>query len=168
MMTPKSLLRHKLAVSPVADMAEGTHFLPVIGEVDPIAEPEAVTRVVICSGKVYYDLLAERREQKADTVALLRLEQIYPFSDYELGEALKPYVNARVIWCQEEPENMGSWSFVDRRIEAVLGAIGHKSARPIYVGRRAAASPATGLARTHASEQATLVRQALDLDGASA
>ncbi|WP_428376543.1 2-oxoglutarate dehydrogenase E1 component [Lichenicoccus sp.] len=167
MMTPKSLLRHKLAVSALADMAEGTHFLPVIGEIDQIAPPETVTRVVICSGKVYYDLLAERREQQADTVAILRLEQIYPFSDYELGGALAPYANAKVIWCQEEPENMGSWSFVDRRIEAVLGAVGHNATRPVYVGRRPAASPATGLARTHATEQATLVRQALGLDGAS-
>ena len=164
MMTPKSLLRHKLAVSAVSDMAAGTHFLPVIREIDEIAPPEQVKRVVICSGKVYYDLLAERREQKASEVAILRLEQIYPFSDKELGQLLAPYVNAKIIWCQEEPENMGSWTFVDRRIEQVLATIGHKAGRPIYVGRRAAASPATGLARTHASEQAALVQEALGLD----
>ncbi len=164
-MTPKSLLRHKLAVSAVAEMAAGTHFLPVIREIDEIAPPEAVKRVVICSGKVYYDLLAERRDQKAGDVAILRLEQIYPFSDDELGQALAPYANAKIIWCQEEPENMGAWSFVDRRIEEVLATIGHKAGRPIYVGRKGAASPATGLARTHASEQAALVRAALGLDG---
>jgi 2-oxoglutarate dehydrogenase E1 component len=164
LMTPKSLLRHKLAVSAVSDMQAGTHFLPVIGEVDEIEPAESVRRVVICSGKVYYDLLAERREQKATDVAILRLEQIYPFSDEELGAALAPYVNAKVIWCQEEPENMGSWSFVDRRIERVLTALGNKASRPIYAGRTAAASPATGLARTHATEQAALVREALGLD----
>ena len=161
LMTPKSLLRHKLAVSAVSDMQAGTHFLPVIREIDEIAPPAEVKRVVICSGKVYYDLLADRREQKLRDVAILRLEQIYPFSDEELGQALAPYANAKIIWCQEEPENMGSWSFVDRRIERVLSAIGHGAGRPIYAGRVAAASPATGLARTHASEQAALVREAL-------
>ena len=164
MMTPKSLLRHKLAVSAVSEMQAGTHFLPIIGEIDEIAPPEAVRRVVLCSGKVYYDLLAERREQKLSDVAILRLEQIYPFSEEELGQALAPYAEAKIIWCQEEPENMGSWSFVDRRIERVLTAIGHKAARPVYAGRAAAASPATGLARTHAAEQAALVRAALGLD----
>ncbi len=167
-MTPKSLLRHKLAVSAVAEMQAGTYFQPVLRETDAIAAAAAVNRVVICSGKVYYDLLAERREQKLDDVAILRLEQIYPFSDEELGEAIAPYVNARVIWCQEEPENMGAWSFVDRRIEQVLRRIGHGAGRPVYVGRVAAASPATGLARTHASEQAALVREALGIDVAPA
>ena len=168
MMTPKSLLRHKLAVSSVVDMQPGTSFKPVIGETDRLAPAAEIRRIVLCSGKVYYDLLAERREQKLDDVALLRLEQIYPFSDTELAEALAPYARAAVIWCQEEPENMGAWSFVDRRIEQVLRRIGHPAGRPIYVGRVAAASPATGLARTHASEQAALVREALGIDAVAA
>ena len=162
-MTPKSLLRHKLAVSPLAEMGENTRFQPVIGEVDPIADPAVVRRVVLCSGKVYYDLLAERRERAVADVAILRLEQVYPFPDEELVAALSLYPDAEIVWCQEEPENAGAWSFVDRRIEAVLTRTGAKASRPVYVGRAAAASPATGLARTHATQQAALVRDALGI-----
>ncbi|NPD69282.1 2-oxoglutarate dehydrogenase E1 component [Lichenicola cladoniae] len=160
-MTPKSLLRHKLAVSPLSDMEAGTWFKPVIEETDAIGPAAKVKRVVLCSGKVYYDLLAERRERQLQDVAILRLEQIYPFPDEELGRALAPYKNAEIIWCQEEPENAGGWTFVDRRIEAVLKRLGLKVNRPAYAGRIAAASPATGLARTHGTQQATLVRDAL-------
>ena len=160
-MTPKSLLRHKLAVSPLAEMEQGTSFLPVIDETDPIGPAAKVRRVVLCSGKVDYDLLAERRERALQDVAILRLEQIYPFPADELARALSPYKNAEIVWCQEEPENAGSWSFVDRRIEKVLDQVGLKAKRPTYAGRIEAASPATGLARTHATEQAALVRQAL-------
>jgi len=163
--TPKSLLRHKLAVSKLAEMATGSTFRFVIPEIDPIAPAEDVRRVVICSGKVYYDLLAQRRERSINDVAILRLEQIYPFPERNLGRVLAAYPNATsVVWCQEEPENMGAWSFVDRRIEKVLRGIeGHKVRRPVYVGRAEAASPATGLARTHAAEQSALVGNALGL-----
>jgi len=123
-----------------------------------------VKRVVLCSGKVYYDLLAQRREQGIGNVALVRLEQLYPFPKLSLPKTLAPYRNAEVVWCQEEPENMGAWRFADRRIEEVLGALGGAATRPRYVGRRAAASPATGLAKTHAAEQAALVTAALTLD----
>jgi 2-oxoglutarate dehydrogenase E1 component len=163
-MTPKSLLRHKLAVSPLADMAEGSTFKFVIPETDQIVAPEQVKRVVISTGKVYYDLVQERREKGANDVALLRLEQIYPFPEKKLAAALAPYKNAEVIWCQEEPMNNGAWTFVDRRIEAVLTGLGNKATRPVYVGRDDAASPATGLAKVHAQQQAKLVREALGLD----
>ncbi len=163
LMTPKSLLRHKLAVSPLGDMASGSRFRSVIGEIDPLVEGAHVRRVVLCSGKVYYDLLAERRQQAVDDIAIVRLEQIYPFPDKTLAFTLKPYANAEIVWCQEEPENMGAWSFVDRRLERVLGALRHRAGRPEYVGRRAAASPATGLAKVHAAEQAKLVATALKL-----
>ena len=162
-MTPKSLLRHKMAVSSLSDMDENSHFQFVIPETDRIAEPGQVKRVVVSSGKVYYDLLAERRQQGVNDVALIRLEQIYPFPPQKLANALKPYKDADVIWCQEEPMNNGAWSFVDRRIEAVLTGLGGKAQRPAYVGREAAASPATGLAKVHAQQQAALVRQALGL-----
>ncbi|MGI4795101.1 MAG: 2-oxoglutarate dehydrogenase E1 component, partial [Janthinobacterium lividum] len=162
-MTPKSLLRHKLAVSPVADMAEGTAFKLVIDETDAIAPAEKVRRVVMCSGKVYYDLLQARRDAQLDDVAIVRLEQVYPFPEITLPKVLAPYKNADVIWCQEEPANMGSWTFVDRRIEKVLKALGGKATRPIYAGRDDAASPATGLAKVHAQQQAALVRDALGL-----
>ncbi|MEA2727034.1 MAG: 2-oxoglutarate dehydrogenase component, partial [Acetobacteraceae bacterium] len=111
---PKSLLRHKLAVSPLEDFAEGTRFKYVIPEIDEIAAPEDVRRVAICSGKVYYDLLAERRAKEIKDIAIIRLEQIYPFPETSLRRALAPYVNADLVWCQEEPENMGAWNFVDR------------------------------------------------------
>ncbi len=159
--TPKSLLRHRLAVSPLADFAEESTFRFVIPEIDAIAPPEKVKRVTICSGKVYYDLLQSRREKGIDDVAIVRLEQFYPFPINSLTAALAPYRNAEVVWCQEEPENMGGWSFVDRRIENVLKDMDIAAKRPRYIGRDAAASPATGLARTHNAQQAALVAAAL-------
>jgi 2-oxoglutarate dehydrogenase E1 component len=162
-MTPKSLLRHKLAVSKLAEFTGESHFRHVIPEIDPIAAPGDVKRVVLCTGKVYYDLLAQRREKAIGDVAIVRLEQIYPFPLKTLGAVLKTYPNADVVWCQEEPENMGAWNFVDRKIERTLSTVGHKCPRPSYVGRDAAASPATGQAKTHAAQQAALVQQALTL-----
>jgi len=159
--TPKSLLRHKLAVSPLADFAEGSKFKFVIPEIDDIAPPEQVKRVVMCTGKVYYDLLQTRRDKGIKDVAIVRLEQLYPFPIRSITAALSPYVNAEVVWCQEEPENMGGWRFLDRRIEEVLKNLDIAAKRPNYVGRDAAASPATGLARTHNAQQAALVAQAL-------
>ena len=155
--TPKSLLRHKLAVSRLEEMSEGTAFRFVIPEIDTIATPDAVRRVVLCSGKVYYDLLAERREKGISDVAILRLEQLYPFPEKTLARELAPYGNAELVWCQEEPENAGAWTFVDRRLEKALGG----GRRPRYVGREAAASPATGSARAHAAQQTALVAEAL-------
>jgi 2-oxoglutarate dehydrogenase E1 component len=162
-MTPKSLLRHKLAVSNLEEMSNGSAFRTVIPEIDAIGAPDKVKRVVICSGKVYYDLLAERRDRNIQDVAIVRLEQFYPFPKKSLKAAIEPYRHAEVIWCQEEPENMGGWHFVDRRIEQVLSCMGGAmvATRPSYVGRKCAASPATGLAKTHAAEQAALVKQAL-------
>jgi 2-oxoglutarate dehydrogenase E1 component len=164
LMTPKSLLRHKLAVSPVADFGPGSQFRTVIPETDAIAPADQVKRVVLCSGKVYYDLLAERREKGISDIAIVRIEQLYPFPVLSLPPVLAQYRNAQVAWCQEEPANMGSWNFVDRRIEKILDGLNVAAKRPSYVGREAAASPATGLAKTHAAEQAALVRSALALD----
>jgi 2-oxoglutarate dehydrogenase E1 component len=164
LMTPKSLLRHKLAVSELAEFATGTHFKPVIAEIDELVAGEDVKRVVLCSGKVYYDLLAERRAKAIRDVAIVRVEQLYPFPTVSLPKVLAAYPNAQVVWCQEEPENMGAWTFVDRRIEQVLGGLDVKAKRPSYIGRKEAASPATGLAKTHAAEQAALVTAALTLD----
>lgn len=161
LMTPKSLLRHKLCVSPLADFAEGTGFKPVLPETDELVAPEKVKRVVICSGKVYYDLLAERRERGVKDVAIVRLEQIYPFPAKTLKATLEAYKNAEIVWCQEEPENNGAWFFVDRRIEAVLTGLGNVAKRPRYVGRVAMASPAAGLAKAFTAEQTALVNEAL-------
>ena len=164
LMTPKSLLRHKLAVSSLDEFANGSQFHSVIGETDAIAPPEQVKRVVLCSGKVYYDLLAERRAQGIAEVAIVRVEQLYPFPVNTLPKILAPYRQAQIVWCQEEPENMGAWNYLDRRLERLLGGLDIAAKRPAYVGRAEAASPATGLAKTHAAEQAALLRTALTID----
>jgi 2-oxoglutarate dehydrogenase E1 component len=163
LMTPKSLLRHKLAVSSLAEFGPGSAFRYVIPETDALVPEEQVRRVVLCTGKVYYDLLAERRERGIRDVALIRVEQLYPFPVNSLRAALAPYRNAEVVWCQEEPENMGAWTYMDRRLERVLGELGMKAKRPAFVGREEAASPATGLARVHQQQQQALVREALGL-----
>jgi 2-oxoglutarate dehydrogenase E1 component len=163
LMTPKSLLRHKLAVSPLADFNKTSGIKLVIPEIDELVAPEAVKRVVLCSGKVYYDLLTERRERGIKDVAIVRLEQFYPFPAKNLQSAIEAYTNAEVVWCQEEPENNGAWTFVDRKIETVLTCLNNAAKRPRYVGRAAAASPATGLAKTHIAEQAALVNEALSV-----
>jgi 2-oxoglutarate dehydrogenase E1 component len=163
LMTPKSLLRHKLCVSSLADFGPGSRFQTVMPETDALAPGSDIRRVVLCTGKVYYDLLAERRTRGIKDVAIIRIEQLYPFPSTSLPRALAEYPNAQVVWCQEEPENMGCWSFVDRRIEGALAGIDVQAKRPVYIGRPEAASPATGLARTHAAEQAALVNAALTL-----
>ncbi|HLG88244.1 MAG TPA: 2-oxoglutarate dehydrogenase E1 component [Alphaproteobacteria bacterium] len=161
-MTPKSLLRHKAAVSKLADFGPGSSFHRVLADEGTNNLPgEKVRRVVLCSGKVYYDLAAARAERKIEDIAILRLEQLYPFPDEPLACELAKYPNAEVVWCQEEPENMGAWFFVDRKIERVLGGLKHKTGRPAYVGRPEMAATATGLLRWHNEEQAQLIGDAL-------
>jgi 2-oxoglutarate dehydrogenase E1 component len=160
-MTPKSLLRHKLAVSALADFTPGSRFDTVIGEIDKLVPDAQIRRVVLCSGKVYYDLLTERRESGIHDVAIVRVEQLHPFPVQSLPPVLTRYPAAEVVWCQEEPENYGAWTFVDRRLERMLGGLDIAAKRPVFVGRPEAASPATGLAKAHTSEQAALIRAAL-------
>jgi 2-oxoglutarate dehydrogenase E1 component len=163
LMTPKSLLRHKLAVSSLHEMTNGSGFKFVIPEIDKLAANDQVKRVVLCSGKVYYDLLAARRERGIKDVAIVRLEQFYPFPAKSLKAAIEAYTKAEVVWCQEEPENNGGWTFVDRRIETVLTCLDSVAKRPRYIGRKTAASPATGLAKAYTTEQAALVDAALSV-----
>ena len=130
-------------------------------------DPDAVTRLVLCSGKLYYDLTAKAEQAGVTDVAIVRLEQLYPFPTKSLPAELVKYPNAEVVWCQEEPENMGAWRFIDRRIEKVLADISDvkmKATRPIYVGRPESASTATGLFKRHVAEQEKLVSEALLLD----
>jgi 2-oxoglutarate dehydrogenase E1 component len=161
-MTPKSLLRHKLAVSALADMGPGTTFHRVLPDSGKLVADARVRRVVLCSGKVYFDLFEEREKRGIDDVALIRVEQLYPFPFRTLEKELQRYRKAEVVWCQEEPYNMGAWHFVDRRIEQALGAIDIAAKRPRYVGRLESASPATGLYKRHNQEQAKLVGEALE------
>lgn len=162
-MTPKSLLRHKLAVSDLADFAEGSSFHRVLWDTDrdSLAKDKDIKRVVLCTGKVYYDLLQARREAKIDNVVLLRVEQLYPFPQKIIAEELKKYPNAEIVWCQEEPQNQGYWHFIDRRIEASMAEIKHKAGRPRYIGRIDAAAPATGSLARHQAEQTKLINEAL-------
>ncbi len=164
-MTPKSLLRHKLAVSKVEDFTEGSTFHRVLWDDDreSLVKADKIKRVVLCTGKVYYDLLAERRERGIDDITLIRVEQLYPFPHEALVEELKAFKNAEFVWCQEEPENQGYWTFVDRRIEAVLKELKMKNDRPFYIGREAAAAPATGLAGRHKAQQEKLIDEALSV-----
>ena len=152
-MTPKSLLRHKRCLSTFDEMSEGSGFMRVYGESHKIAKPDKVRRIVCCSGKIYYDLLAMREEKDIDDVAIVRVEQLYPWPKETLAREFSKYKNAEVIWCQEEPANMGSWTFVDRRLEYVLEELDIKAKRPVYAGRQPAASPATGLMKNHIREQ---------------
>ncbi len=155
-MTPKSLLRHPLSVSRLEELAGGA-FYAVIDEIDDI-KPSAVTRIVLCSGKVYFDLLKSRREIKAEGVAIVRLEQLYPFPSDEYEAILRKYSNAReIIWCQEEPQNQGSWYQIRHRLQSKLSA----KHELLYAGRAGAAAPATGISVLHDQQQKNLVSAAL-------
>jgi len=164
-MTPKSLLRHKRCVSTFADMVVGSSFHRVMYEHAPSKRDTKIERVVLCSGKVFYDLQDARGEKGLDDrVALVRLEQIAPFPSEVLAEELLRYKNSiSLVWCQEEPRNMGSWSFVAPRLETVFAELGFDQTRPIFAGRKAAPSPATGSHEQHMREQAKLVDEALTL-----
>jgi len=126
---------------------------------------EKIKRVVMCSGKVYYDLLQARDERGIDDVYLMRVEQFYPFPALSLVKELGRFPNADVVWCQEEPKNQGAWFFMEPNIEWVLTRIRETSARPIYAGRPASASPATGLMSQHKAQQEALVSNALTIEG---
>jgi len=172
LMTPKSLLRHKLAVSKAEEFTIGSSFHRVLwddaqyGNSDTeLVADDQIKRVVMCSGKVYYDLLEERDKRGIDDVYLLRFEQFYPFPAQSAVKELERFKHAEMVWCQEEPKNQGAWSFIEPNIEWVLGRIGAKSKRPEFAGRAAAASPATGLASQHKVQQEALVDDALTVKG---
>ena len=172
LMTPKSLLRHKLCVSDAGDFTEGSSFHRVLWDdaekgnsETTLAADDKIRRVVMCSGKVYYDLLEERDARGLTDVYILRIEQFYPFPALSLVKEMERFPNADVVWCQEEPKNQGAWFFMEPNIEWVLTRIGSKVTRPIYAGRAAAASPATGLASAHKAQQAQLVNDALTIEG---
>jgi 2-oxoglutarate dehydrogenase E1 component len=160
-MTPKSLLRHKRAVSKAADFMGASHFMRILS--DPNApEDKDVKRLVLCSGKVAYDLMDARDAAELKDTTIVRVEQLYPFPGDALTERLKRMTNLdEVVWAQEEPKNNGAWFFVEPFIEECLDKAKVRASRPRYAGRKAAASPATGLAKRHQAEQAALVADAL-------
>ncbi len=173
LMTPKSLLRNRRVVSQLADFGPGTSFHRVLwdhaeaGQSDKVklAPGEQIERVVLCSGKVYYDLFEERENRGTGKVYLMRLEQLYPFPARALIQELSRFPNAEVVWCQEEPKNQGAWPFVEANIEWVLDHIGADCRRPRYVGRPASASTAAGLMSKHNAELHAFLDEALTLQG---
>ncbi len=157
--TPKSLLRHPKAVSTIHDLTSGgfEEVLDDPGEIDP----QRISRVVLCSGKIYYDLLAAREERKAEQIALVRIEQLYPFAQSMFNDILLRYpLTAEVIWAQEEPRNMGAWRFLREQIQPLLDGSGRELR---YVGRSESASPATGSMKRHQQEQAEILDEALTI-----
>ncbi len=162
-MTPKSLLRSKRCVSQLTDFGPGSSFHRVMYCDEIPSQPQDARQLVLCSGKVYYDLLAEREKRGTSDVHFLRLEQLYPFPADALAELLEPYRHCHLVWCQEEPRNMGAWSFVHEFIAEVAGDLAFQHPEPRYAGRMTAASPATGFAKVHAREQAALVADALEI-----
>jgi len=161
MMTPKSLLRHKLAVSELADFTGESHFRRIVSDLNPPAEGET-KRVVLCSGKLAYELMEARDEAGDRATEIVRIEQLYPFPSEPLVKRLRAMPKLEtLVWAQEEPRNNGAWFFVEPLIEQCLIDAGFNGLRPQYAGRAASASPATGLAKRHAAEQAALIAAAL-------
>ena len=172
LMTPKSLLRHKLAVSKAEEFTKGSSFHRVLWDdaqqgnsETKLVSDDKIKRVVMCSGKVYFDLLEERDARGIDDVYILRFEQFYPFPAISAVKELERFKNAEMVWCQEEPKNQGAWTFMEPNLEWVLNRIGATHNRPVYAGRAASASPATGLASQHKAQQEALVDQALTIEG---
>ena len=172
LVTPKSLLRHKLAVSRAEDFTTGSSFHRVLWDdaqqgnsETKLVRDDKIKRVVLCSGKVYYDLLEERDNRGLDDVYILRVEQFYPFPAISMVKELERFKQAEIVWCQEEPKNQGAWTFIEPNIEWVLNRIKAKHSRPVYAGRPTSASPATGLASQHKAQQSALVNDALTIEG---
>ena len=160
-MSPKSLLRHKQCVSRLEDLGPGSGFHRVLYCDELPSEPAEARQLVVCSGKIYYDLVAERAERAARNVHMLRLEQLYPLPEDALAELMEPYRHCHLVWCQEEPRNMGAWGITGPFIQEVAEKVGCQYPVPRYAGRPTAASPATGSAQIHRAQQAALVDEAL-------
>jgi 2-oxoglutarate dehydrogenase E1 component len=152
-------LRHRAAVSDLSAFGPGTQFLPVLGAT--VRNPAEISRVVLCSGKIAYELEAALQADDRTDVAVVRVEQLYPFPEKGLHAELARFPEASVLWCQEEPENMGAWSYLDRKIERVLRAIGNSCEWPHCVSRPANASTAIGMNDEHLVDQANLVASAI-------
>ncbi|WP_341755429.1 2-oxoglutarate dehydrogenase E1 component [Candidatus Tisiphia endosymbiont of Ptychoptera albimana] len=164
-MSPKSLLRHKMVVSPLSQLDENTSFIPVLDEINDAINAKEVKRIILCSGKVYYDLLEKREEKNILDIVIIRLEQLYPFETDITVKILGKYHKAKeFIWCQEEPKNMGAWNFVKDHLNDILknASINNQF---VYVGRNESASPAVGSPIIHNEQQKKLLEEALIIKG---
>jgi 2-oxoglutarate dehydrogenase E1 component len=171
-MTPKSLLRHKQCVSNIEDFSKENTFHRVLWDhaIDPkskgfikLKESKKITKVILCSGKIYFDLIEARRKLKRDDVIFFRIEQLYPFPAKALAKELRPYTkNAKFYWCQEEPKNMGAWFSVRDYIQWTLDNIKANNNNISYIGRSPDASPATGYAKWHISQQQEIIKKVFE------
>jgi 2-oxoglutarate dehydrogenase E1 component len=172
LMTPKSLLRHKRAVSKLDEFAAGSSFHRLLLDdaeeaasgTTRLVEDSGIRRVILCSGKVYYDLFEEREKRGVNDIYLLRVEQLYPFPLKALVAILSRFKQAEVFWCQEEPKNMGAWHFVGPYLDWVLTQTGCKTKRPLYAGRPASAATATGLMPKHLAEIKAVINEVFVID----
>jgi len=162
-------LRHKECISSLEDMSIGSSFHRVFWDHDDarldgkLKEADKIRRVVMCSGKVYYDLRKARNEAGLDDVYIMRIEQLYPYPETAARQMLSAFPQAEMIWCQEEPKNMGAWTFIEPYLEQTLISIDAKHTRPVYTGRAASASTATGLMARHQAEMERFTNDALGL-----
>ncbi len=169
LMTPKSLLRHKRAVSSLKELGPGSSFHRVLWDDAELyrdaskiklVEDDKIRRVILCSGKVYFDLYEEREARGINDIQILRVEQFYPFPVKSLVKELQRFPHAEIVWCQEEPKNMGAWSFMEPNIEWVMAQIGRAGLRARYAGRPASAATATGLMSKHLTEMKAFMEEA--------
>ena len=169
-MTPKSLLRHKKCFSNISEFSKKSTFHRVLeddayfeeNKLISLEKDKKIKKVVMCSGKIYFDLLEAREKSKNDEIVFIRVEQLYPFPVKHLGRELQKYKNAEFIWCQEEPMNMGAWNTVKYYIERTLEIVKIKGEKVKYVGRNAAASPATGNLNKHLAEQKEILEKVIN------
>ena len=166
-MTPKSLLRHKRCISNISEFVSKSSFHRVLeddaynknNKLITLKKDSKIKKVIICSGKIYYDLIEDREKQKNNDAVFVRLEQLYPFPAKTLAKVLKKYKNAKFIWCQEEPKNMGAWNTVRNYIERTLEMINFKDINIKYVGRSASSTTATGNANKHLAQQKEILQK---------
>ena len=166
-MTPKSLLRHKRCVSNISEFISKSSFHRVLEDdaykkesnLISLKKDNQIKKVVMCSGKIYYDLIEEREKRKNNDIVFVRLEQLYPFPAKTLAKVLKKYTKAKFVWCQEEPKNMGAWNTVRNYIERTLEMINFKDINIKYVGRSASSTTATGNANKHLAQQKEILEK---------
>ena len=164
MMTPKSTLRHKKNISSIDDFINGSSFHRILTDKLSARQYKETKRLVLCSGKIYFELQDYINELTKENISIIRIEQLYPFPYQALIDEIKNFSHCEIIWCQEEPKNMGAWEFIRSRIENVLKKIGSKQKNIPFVGRRASASPATGVFERHLANQKNILRLSIDAD----
>tara|TARA_B110000116_G_C16617190_1_gene482122 strand:- start:262 stop:819 length:558 start_codon:yes stop_codon:yes gene_type:complete len=164
MMTPKSTLRHKKNTSSINDFINGSTFHRVLSNIISTQQIKKIKRLVLCSGKIYFELQDYIDALKNENTHIIRIEQLYPFPYDTLEEEISKFSNCEIIWCQEEPKNMGPWGFIRSRIQDVLKSIQSNQTTLPFVGRRASASPATGVFDRHLTNQKNILRLAIEAD----